>query len=143
MLLNILKISTQSVTLAERANANVNCYCILFAQFRNFSQESNTQQSFVILQIGRIFFDVREVEDCSKLEQRLQILAAIEYRQQRATYSKQKPFIIVCKQRPFRFESCRNRESRLNNSHEDRESSVNLLLNGTVRYTALTYPTLL
>ena len=29
--LNIFKILTQSVTLAVRANANVNCYCILFA----------------------------------------------------------------------------------------------------------------
>ena len=61
---------------------------------------------------------------------------------------KQKPFIIVCKQKLFRFDkSHRNQGLRRNNrdssldsrldspkidSREDRESSVNLLLNGTV-----------
>ena len=72
----------------------------------------------------------------------------MEYRESRANYLKQKPLLIVCKQKLFRFdESHRNQGSRRNNedssldsrldspkidSREDRESSVNLLLNGTV-----------
>ena len=53
----------------------------------------------------------------SKLKTFQRLSMSIESREQ---ITRNKPFIIVCKQRPFRFESCRNRESRLNN----RESSL-------------------
>ena len=86
-----------------------------------------------------MFFDVREVRRLLKtwtkiVDSRSNWVSRVE-----GKLLEIKPLIIVCKQRPFRFdESCRNRESRRNNrvsildSRDDRESSVNFLLNGTV-----------
>ena len=82
---------------------------------------------FVILLSTKIFLKCEKLEDYSKLEQRLLLVDS---------HSSQVPRVeselLETKQRLFWFdESRRNRESSLN-SHEDQESSVNLLLNGIV-----------
>ena len=90
---NIFKISTQSVTRAVQKNANVNCYYIICI-VQEFLRESDAEQSLLFYGVERFFLDVREIRRCSKLEQRLQILIATDYREymQRANYSKQNPF---------------------------------------------------
>ena len=69
MLFELFKISTQSVTRAVRANANVNCYCIIWIVHK-FLQLSNAEQSLLFYTVERIF-DVREVKWLLKLELRL------------------------------------------------------------------------
>ena len=137
------KISTQSATRAVRANVNVNRSCIICIHVvQEFLTRIKRWVEFVIFWSRKTFFDVEEVRRCSKLEQRLWILAAIEYcaeNREQITRNKNpfKEAILVDK-------SCGNRESRRNNwesvlnpildSQEDRESNVNFLLNGTVGY---------
>ena len=79
-----------------------------------------------------------KLEDAQNLNKgcRFSQLSSIKSREQNGL---KQTLTIDYKQRPFWFdESCRNRESRLNNwessldSCEDGEFSVNLLLNGTV-----------
>ena len=76
MPLNIFKISMQSVTLAVRANAKCKLLLYIICLVQEYLSRIKHWVEFVILQIGQIFFDVREVEDClnlnkDKLEQRL------------------------------------------------------------------------
>ena len=73
------KISTQSATRAVRANVNVNYN--LHTCSSGISHKNQTlSRVCYFLDFEEDFFDVREVRRCSKLEQRLWILTAIEYR---------------------------------------------------------------
>ena len=86
------------------------------------------------------FSDVREVRRL--LKTRTKVVTRrfpVDSRGNRVSRVESELLVLKTKQRPFRFnESCRNRESRRKNrgssldSRQDRESSVNLLLNGTV-----------
>ena len=101
---------------------------------------------FVISKSTKIFLKWKKLEYYTKLEQRLLLVDSRSSRVSRV----ETPELLETKQRPFRIdESCRNRESRIKMqqsrmeslfltrfsvlySRVDRESSVNLLLNGTV-----------
>ena len=138
--LNIFKISKQSVTQAVPVNANVNCYCIIWI-VQEFLARIKHWVEFVISQSRKIFltWEKLRVEDCLKLELRLLDSRRNRVLRVESKLLEAKPFIIDYKQRPFQFdESCSKWELRIEtqqsriNFHENRESSVNLLLNSTI-----------
>ena len=107
--------------LREWSTATVNTICIV----QEFLARNKRWAEFVILQRTKIFLTWEKLEDYSKLEKRLLLVDSPSN-----WVSRVESELLQAKQRPFWFdESRRNQQLRRKN----RESSVNLLLNGTVQ----------
>ena len=129
-----------------RANANVNCYCIICIHVvPEFIARIKRWVEFVIFWSRKIFLTWEKLEDAQNLNKgcRFSQQSSIESREQ---ITQNKTLLIDYKQRDrsgsISLAGIANQESRHKNressldsrldSREDRESSVNLLLNGNV-----------
>ena len=121
------KISTQSATRAVRANVNVNCSCIICIHVvQEFLTRIKRWVEFVIFwTLKKTFLTWERLEDAQNLNkgcgfsQQLSIARRIESK---------------LEERELRIETQQLRIGSRLDSQEDRESRVNLLLNGTVGY---------
>ena len=121
------KISTQSATRAVRANVNVNCSCIICIHVvQEFLTRIKRWVEFVIFwTLKKTFLTWERLEDAQNLNkgcgfsQQLSIARRIESK---------------LEERELRIETQQLRIGSRLDSQEDRESSVNFLLNGTVGY---------
>ena len=105
----------------EWSTATLNTICIV----QEFLARIKCWVEFVILWRTKIFLTWEKLEDYSNLEKRLLLVDSRSNRVSRVESE-----LLQAKQRPFWFnESRRNQQLRRKN----RESSVNLLLNGTVQ----------